>query len=86
MKGTVTLSTQDQIRVMTLHRVLGGALTGVEAAEQLGLSVRQLRRLLAGYRHEGGAAIPDGNRGRPPAHAVTAAARPRGDGGRPPTR
>ena len=77
MKGTVTLSTHDQIRVMTLNRVLEGALTGAEAAEQLGLSVRQLRRLLAAYRQEGAAAIPHGNRGRPPAHAVAAAVRGR---------
>jgi transposase len=70
MKGTVTLTARDQIRVMTLHRVLAGALTGVEAAEQLGLSERQLRRLLAAYRKEGVAAIPHRNRGRPPAHTV----------------
>jgi len=68
---------QDQIRVMTLNRVLDGALTGVDAAEQLGVSVRQVRRLLAAYRAEGAAAIPHGNRGRPPAHAVAAAVRER---------
>jgi transposase len=77
MNGTVTLTTRDQIRVMTLNRVLEGALTGVEAAEQLGLSVRQLRRLLAAYREEGTAAIPHRNRGRPPAHALTEAVRMR---------
>jgi transposase len=58
------------MRVMTLNRVLEGALTAVHAADQLGLSVRQVRRLLAGYRVEGAAAIPHGNRGRPPVHAL----------------
>jgi transposase len=77
MNGVVTLRQQDQIRAMTLNRVLEGALTGVQAAAQLDLSVRQLRRLLAAYRAEGAAAIPHGNRGRPPAHAVAAAVRER---------
>jgi transposase len=77
MNGVVTLTTRDQIRVMTLNRVVEGSLTGAEAAAQLGLSVRQLRRLLAAYRAEGVAALPHGNRGRPPAHAVAAATRAR---------
>jgi hypothetical protein len=47
MNIVVTLSQHDQTRVMTLDRVLEGALTSVEGAEQIGLSVRQPRRLLA---------------------------------------
>jgi hypothetical protein len=62
---------------MTLNRVLEGALTAGEGAEQLGLSVRQVRRLLAVYRRDGAAAIPHRNRGRPPAHALAAAVRER---------
>jgi transposase len=77
MKGTVTLTARDQIRVMTLNRVLEGALTAVQAADQLGLSERQVRRLLAAYRQEGAAAIPHRNRGRPPAHALPAAVQAR---------
>jgi transposase len=77
MDGTVTLTMRDQVRVMTLNRVLEGALAGVEAAEQLGLSERQVRRLVAAYRKEGAAAIPHRNRGRPPAHTVAAAVRAR---------
>lgn len=71
------MTAQDQIRVMTLNRVLEGALSGVEGAEQLGVSVRQLRRLVAAYREQGAAAIPPGNRGRPPAHTVATAVRAR---------
>jgi len=63
--------------MMTLNRVLDGALTGVEAADQLGVSERQVRRRLAAYRRLGAAAIPHGNRGRPPGHTVTAAVRER---------
>ena len=62
---------------MTLNRVLEGALTGIEAAAQLGLSVRQLRRLLAAYREDGVGAIPHRNRGRSPAHALSDALRER---------
>jgi len=65
------------MRVRTLNRVLEGALTGVEAAAQLGVSLRQVRRLLAAYRKHGAAAIPHRNRGRPPAHTVAAAVRER---------
>jgi transposase len=77
MNGTVALTARDQIRAMTLNRVLEGALTAGEAAEQLGLSERQLLRLLAAYRKEGAAAIPHRNRGRPPAHAIAASIRER---------
>lgn len=71
------MTTRDQIRVLTLNRVLEGALTGVEAAEQLGLSERQLRRVLAAYRVRGAAAVPHRNRGRPPAHTTAPAVRAR---------
>jgi transposase len=77
MDGTVTLNPRDQLRVMTLNRVLEGALTAIEAAEQLGLSERHLRRLVAAYRKEGTAAIPHRNRGRPPAHTLADAVRAR---------
>jgi transposase len=77
MDGCVTLTDQDQLRVMTLNRVVAGDLTGAEAAAQLGLSVRQLRRLVAAYRAQGAASLPHGNRGRPPAHTVAAPVRDR---------
>ena len=39
-------------------------LTGLEASKHLGLSVRQVRRLLAKYRKEGVPGLIHGNRGR----------------------
>ena len=36
----------------------------------LGLSMRQVRRILAAYRREGVASVPHGNRGRRPPHAL----------------
>lgn len=70
-KETVSLNQKEQQRLMVLNRVEGGDLTGKEAAVLVGLSLRQVQRLLAGYRKEGAAALAHGNRGRRPVHAVS---------------
>ena len=64
------MNLKEQQRVMVLNRVERVGLTGKEAAALVGLSLRQVRRLLAAYRKEGIAAIAHGNRGRKPAHAI----------------
>ncbi len=46
----VTLSKQEQQRVVVIAQVEQGVLTGKEGAELMGLSVRQVRRLVAGCR------------------------------------
>jgi transposase len=69
-KETVSLSAKEQQRVMVLNQVQRGELTGSQAAELMSLSLRQVRRLLAGYRSEGVAALAHGNRGRGSAHAI----------------
>jgi transposase len=48
-----------------------------EAAELLGLSTRQVRRLLAAYEQDGVAGLVHGNRGRQPAHTTAAEVRQR---------
>jgi transposase len=73
MNETVTLTERDQLRIRTLNRLVEGSLTGREGAEQLGVCVRQVRRLVARYRVEGVAAIPHHNRGRSPSHTTPAA-------------
>jgi len=60
----VTLSRKEQDRVEVLNLVERGGLVGRDAGALMGLSVRQVRRLLAGYRREGVAALAHGNRGR----------------------
>jgi len=70
LKETVSLSAKEQHRVMVLNQVQRGELTGGQAAELMRLSLRQVRRLLAGYRKEGVAAVAHGNRGRSPVHAI----------------
>ena len=69
-RETVSLTAREQQRAMVLNQVQGGELTGSQAAELVGLSLRQVRRLLAAYREEGVAALAHGNRGRPPGHRL----------------
>jgi len=64
------VNAQAQRRVIILTQVVSGALTVAGAAERLALSERQTKRLLAGFRREGVAALVHGNRGRQPAHRV----------------
>jgi transposase len=73
MKGTVTLNSKEQTRLVVLNQVIGAQLTAVEAARLLNLSERQTRRLLAAYRKEGAAALAHGNRGRTPPNALPVA-------------
>lgn len=71
------MNAKEQNRLMVLNRVGEGWLGAGAASELLGLSVRQLRRLLARYREEGAAALGHGNRGRSPANRLDNAVRAR---------
>lgn len=64
------MNQKEQQRVMVLNRIDRGQLTNREAAGLMGVSVRQVKRLMVAYRKEGVAAIAHGNRGRRPVHAV----------------
>ena len=66
----VTLNNKEQKRLIVLNKVLEGQMTGQEAAEMLGLSLRHTRRLIAGYRQAGAPALAHGNRGRPPVNKL----------------
>jgi len=70
MKERVILNKKEQRRLMVLNEVEKGKMTGREAAEMLGLSLRHVRRILAAYRKEGAQALAHGNRGRKPYHAL----------------
>lgn len=61
----------DEIkRVYVLQQVEEKKLSGREAAERLGLSLRQVRRLLVKYRETGASGLAHGNRGRAPHNRV----------------
>jgi transposase len=60
----VTLTVREQKRLFVITEVLSGRWSAAEAADKLGLSLRQMRRLLAAYRQDGPPALVHGNRGR----------------------
>jgi transposase len=64
MKVKVTLNVKEQKRLLVLNEILAGRMTGQEAADVLGLSLRHTRRLMAAYRLEGAAVLAHGNRGK----------------------
>ena len=66
----VTLNQQEQARLQVLNALLEYHLPTAQAAEVLGISERQVRRVLAAYRREGAAALVHGNRGRKPRNAI----------------
>jgi len=68
---------KEQRRAMMLTAVIGGRLTAPEAAELMGLSGRQERRLRHAFRGEGPAALVHGNRGRKPTHTLDSELRER---------
>ncbi len=64
MKKEVTLSTREQKRLMVLNEVISGRMSGQEAADVMGLTLRHTRRLIAAYQKEGAAVLVHGNRGK----------------------
>lgn len=71
------MKTKEGQRVAVLQHLAQGALTAEVAAEVLGVSLRQMHRLLAAYRQDGADAIRHGNQGRQPAHTTPAELRQR---------
>lgn len=65
-RETITLTRDEQRRLMVLTEVRAGRVLARQAAQVLGLSLRHCRRLLARFRRRGAAALAHGNRGRPP--------------------
>ena len=66
----VTLNQREQARLQVLNSVMEYQLPKIQAAELLGISERQLRRVLASYRRDGAAALAHGNRSRKPRNTV----------------
>ncbi len=64
------MSQKEQIRLRVLNEIEGGRLRVRDAAGLMQVSIRQVRRLRAGYRREGTAGLVHGNRGRRLRNAV----------------
>ena len=72
-EGKDRVEVQEEKREVVIRRVLSGKLAIEEAAELLGLSVRQTWRLRARYIERGPVSLAHGNRGRAPANRLPAA-------------
>ncbi|MGB3715130.1 MAG: ISNCY family transposase, partial [Candidatus Promineifilaceae bacterium] len=70
MKKEVTLNSKEQKRLLVMNEVVAGRMTAQQAADMLGITLRQTRRILARYRREGAAALAHGNRGRKPVNKL----------------
>lgn len=68
--GILTLAQQDQGRLYLMNKVLWGGVGVVEAASVMGLSERQVWRILKAYKEKGAVALVHGNRGHQPPNAV----------------
>ncbi len=75
--GTLTMSVKELNRLEILGRVLERRLTQAQAAQQLGLSVRQVERLCRKLRLDGRQGLISKKRGRPSNRKLPAALRER---------
>jgi predicted DNA-binding protein (UPF0251 family) len=63
--GLVTMSTREFDRLEILRRVVERSVTQTKAAELMGLSERQVRRLEVAYAERGAASLVSDKRGKP---------------------
>ncbi len=70
MKEMITLSRKELDRVSVIQSTIKKRVRQYEAARQLGLSVRQIKRLARRYREAGATGLVSGHRGQPSNHAI----------------
>jgi len=75
MNTQVTLTMKEQHKLKMVIDYDAGKVHAQRAAELLGISKRQFRRIVAAYRQRGIAALAHGNRGRTPANRISEAVR-----------
>jgi transposase len=63
--GVITMSRRELERLEVVQRVAGRQIKQGDAACMLKLSVRQVKRLIRGYRQDGAAGLVSKRRGRP---------------------
>lgn len=66
----ITLSHQEVDRLSVIQSTISRQLTQAEAALQLGIGTRQVKRLVRAYRAKGAAGIISGHRGKRPGNAI----------------
>jgi transposase len=72
---TITLSHQELDRLSIIQSTHSRQLTQAEAALQLGIGIRQVKRLVRAYRTQGAAGLISGHRGKHPNNAIADAIR-----------
>jgi transposase len=75
MKETVTLGIREQQRLLVIDELAQGTMGLEEAAAVLGLSTRQVRRIVGSYQRDGVEALVHGNRSRTPINRIEDAIR-----------
>jgi hypothetical protein len=73
MTKTITLTEEELFKFAIITKLIGGAITMKEAREQIGLSVRQIKRLRRRVADHGANGIVHGLRGKPGNHTVAEA-------------
>ena len=63
-KGMVKMSQKELLRLHVIHQVIEGKIKQVQAASKLGLSDRQVRRIIRRIEQKGDSAIAHKSRGR----------------------
>ena len=75
LEGGITLSHKELDRLSLIKVVTQGYITQLQAAEQLKLSTRQIKRLVRKYRHEGDRGLISKRRGKPSNNRISAKTR-----------
>ena len=65
MEGILAMSTKERGRLRLVQAIREGRLTQQQAAREMGLSVRQVKRLCRAFRRRGAAGLVSRRRGRP---------------------
>ncbi len=64
MENKVTMTQKEVTRLEVMQALEAGMMVGREAAEVLGVSERQVKRLRKAYRERGATGLVHGNRGK----------------------
>lgn len=75
MDKRVTMNLKEVKRLQVLQQIEAKQMTAGQAAEIMGVSLRQTRRLVARYREQGAEGVVHGNRDRPAHNRITEAVR-----------
>ena len=75
MMETITLTGREQQRLVVVTQIMMGELSMKDGAAAVGISKRQMQRIVAAYREEGPAGLIHGNRRRQPVHRLPSTTR-----------